>query len=140
MKRFVSVLALAIGFALVSHAQTPAPTAQTYTWAAVPTGNAGQLGNYIALTGLNAPRPSIHTVDVTVSGTTPSVCTFRVEGSADASAWYGLDTTSPTTTSCTASFMESIVNRPVQFLRIFVTFTQGDATTSVIFHWTGGRP
>lgn len=141
--RNLKILLLIAGFFAATiglQAQTQLPTSQLYTWPVAPTGTAGQLGNYLLLTGINAPRPSIHTIDVTVTGTTPATCTFRVEGSSDGSAWYGLDVTSPATNSCTSNFMESIAFKPVAYIRINLTYTQGDTTTSVIFHYTGGRP
>jgi len=126
-----------LAFIFGLEAQTVPPASQTYTWTAAPTGNAGQLGNYLILNGTNFSRPSNYTIDATVTGTTPAACTFRVEGSSDGTTWYGLDVTAPSTTSCTTSYMESIANRPVLYLRVFLTYTQGDTTTKVVFHWTG---
>jgi len=129
----------AIGWIQPAAAQKVIDSSLSYTWPAAVTGTSGQMGQFIVLSGTNAPRPGNYTIDVSVSGTTPSTCTFRVEGSSDASNWYGLDVTSPSTNSCTANYMESITNRPVQFIRINLTYTQGDATTKVVFHFTGGR-
>lgn len=128
---------LLVTSAVAVHAQSVVSSAKTYDWAAATTGTAGQLGQYLVLNGLNSPRPANYTIDVTVSGTAPSVCTFRVEGSSDASAWYGVDVSSPSTNSCTANFMEHIASRPVRFLRINLTYTQGDTTSKVVFHYTG---
>lgn len=136
--RFLSLLA-AIAFALPCAAQTPLPANLSYTWPAATTGVNGQSGNFLIINGSTVERPANYTIDVTVTGTTPAACTFRVEGSSDAVTWYGLDVTSPSTTSCTTSYMESIAQRPVQYIRIFLTYTQGDATTSVVFHYTGDR-
>jgi hypothetical protein len=141
MLRLRNALKLALCAALLqlaAHAQYVMPSQLTYAWT-IATGTAGQAGQYVVFDGLKAPRPDEYTVDVTTTGTTPATCTFRVEGSADAVSWYGLDVTSPSTTSCTTSYMESIINRPVLFLRIYVTYTQGDTTTKVVFHYTGGR-
>lgn len=131
----LAVIALAAG---IASAQTPVPPNLAYTWTAT-TGTAGQLGNYLTFTGSSTTRPSNYTIDVSVSGTAPAACTFRVEGSSDGSVWYGLDVTSPSTTSCTSSYMESIISRPVLYLRVYLTYTQGDATTVVKFHYTGKR-
>jgi hypothetical protein len=85
-----------------------------------------------------AARPQNYTIDASVNGTAPTACTFRVEGSSDNSTWYGLDVTSPATNSCTAGYMEHIVSKPVLFLRInIVSYTAGDGTTRVVFHYTG---
>jgi hypothetical protein len=85
-----------------------------------------------------AARPQNYTIDASVNGTAPTACTFRVEGSSDNSTWYGLDVTAPATNSCTTAYMEHIVSKPVLYLRInLVTYTAGDGTTRVIFHYTG---
>jgi hypothetical protein len=85
-----------------------------------------------------AARPQNYTIDASVNGTAPTACTFRVEGSSDNSTWYGLDVTSPATNSCTTAYMEHIVSKPVLYLRInLVSYTAGDGTTRVIFHYTG---
>lgn len=138
--RILLLLAALAVFTGLSKAQTPVPGNLTYTWPAATTGTSNaQLGKYLILSGTSSQRPNNYTLDVSVNGTTPNTCTFRVEGSSDGAIWYGLDVTSPSTTSCTSSFMESIANRPVQYLHIILTYTQGDATTSVVFHFTGAR-
>jgi hypothetical protein len=137
MKRYIWLF-LALLAALPLAAQTAVPNSGNFDWTAT-TGVAGQVGNYVAFNNLTLPRPGNYTIDVSVSGTTPATCTFRVEGSADGTVWYGLDVTSPATTSCTASYMESIINRPVRYLRINATYTQGDTTTKVVFHLSSGR-
>ena len=129
----------AAGFIRPAASQKIVDSTLQYDWPAATTGTAGQLGQWIGFSGTSAPRPGNYTIDVAVTGTTPATCTFRVEGSDDASTWFGLDVTSPATTSCTSNFMESITDRPVRFLRINLTYTQGDATTKVLFHYTGGR-
>lgn len=139
MKNAIAVVILFLAALGSASAQDVVKSSQVYTWAQAVTGNSGQMGKYIIIDGLAAPRPTGYTVDVSVSGTTPATCTFRVEGSTDATNWYGLDATSPATTSCTANFMESIANRPVLYMRINLTYTQGDTTTKVVFHFTGGR-
>lgn len=110
-----------------------------YDWAAV--SGTGQLGSYLVQP--SAPYvPSIVTIDWSVSGTAPSACTFRVEGSSDGSSWFGLDATAPAanTVPCTSSNMIHIADRPVRKVRIYiVSYTAGDATTSVKFHYTAGR-
>jgi hypothetical protein len=131
--------ALAMCLCVKCYGQANVPSALTYTWPAAATGTAGQSGNYLIFNGTTAPRPGNYTIDVSVSGTAPATCTFRVEGSSDTVNWYGLDATAPATTSCTANFMESIAGRPVIYLRINLTYTQGDGTTKVQFHYTGGR-
>lgn len=138
--RLLIVLALAAaGLIRPAASQQILSATLQYDWPAATTGTAGQLGQWIGFNATSAPRPGNYTVSVTVTGTAPATCTFRVEGSDDASTWFGLDVTSPSTQSCTSNFMESITERPVRFLRINLTYTQGDATTSVKFHYTGGR-
>lgn len=136
--RLLAVIAALAMLAGIAPAQDIVSPGLTYTWTAV-TGTSGQLGKYINMSGTTQQRPGNYTIDITTTGTTPAACTFRVEGSSDAVSWYGLDVTSPATTSCTTSFMESIAQRPVQYIRINLTYTQGDATTIVIFHFTGEK-
>lgn len=109
-----------------------------YAWPVV--AEAGPLGPVLLFEGVNAARPSDHTIDWSVGGTAPDACTFRTEASSDLVNWYGLDATSPDTIDGTSSGMESIVGKPVLFLRInVVTYTEGDDTTTVVFHYTGSR-
>ncbi len=131
------VLLLAASFA---YPQANAPLSLSYTFS--PVAAVGQLGSYLVFAGggntASPPRPSTYTVDWSVSGTVPTACTFRVEGSSDGVNWYGLDVASPSTVSCVASNMEWIANRPVLYLRVnVVSYAGGDATTRVVFHYTG---
>lgn len=136
MRKLLTLCALLFAACLAAPAQTLASQALTYAWATPTT--TGQLGQYLIFNGNNVPRPGNYTIDWSIPSTAPSACTFRVEGSFDAVNWFGLDTTSPATTSCTTSNMESIAYKPVLFLRInIVAYTAGGG--SVIFHFTGGR-
>lgn len=136
-------LGLAASLALLMAAPaSPQVTAQAslaYAW--TPTNSStttGQLGSYLILDNSKSPRPSTYNVDFTVAGTTPGACTFHAQGSSDGVNWYNLDGGSAV--SCTASGNEFIVQKPVLFLRInLATFTAGDSTTVVTFHYTGGR-
>lgn len=135
MRKIFAALLVALGGALC-HAQVAPPPSLTYTWPTPTT--TGQLGSYLVFNGTTAPRPGNYTIDWSISGTAPSACTFRVEGSFDGVNWFGLDTTSPTTTSCTTSNMESIAYKPVLYLRInIVAWTASSGT--IAFHYTGGR-
>ena len=117
-----------------------------YDWPSVTT--TGQLG--ISLGQNTNPKfqepviypPRSITISWTVAGTAPSACTFRVEGSADGTTWFGLDATAPAadTVACTTANMISIVDRPVRVLRVYiVSYTQGDNTTAVKFSYTRGQ-
>lgn len=131
--------ALMAGLPIAASAQAIAPAQLIYTWtptnASTPT---GQLGSYLVLDDLKAPRPSIYNIDFTVSGTAPSACTFHAQGSSDGVNWYNVDGSSAV--SCTASGNEFVVQKPVLYLRInLASFTAGDGTTVVTFHYAGGR-
>jgi hypothetical protein len=140
MKRLRALLGFLFVFAPITiAAQDVVPQSNVYTWASAVSGTDGQMGKYITIGNSSTPRTSNYTIDVSVSGTTPETCVFRVEGSSDGVNWYGLDKTSPSTNDCTASFMESIAYRPVLLMRIYLTYTQGDTTTKVVFHFTGGQ-
>ena len=140
MKGLAVLVALIAGLFLFggnyAAAQDTPSQALLYTWQ-TPAGT-GQLGKYIILVQNQKPASGNYTIDWSLSGTAPVACTFRVEGSFDNVNWFGLDTTSPASTSCITSNMESIAYKPVFYLRInIVTWTNGDATTKAIFHFTG---
>lgn len=142
-KRIILALVLFMLAAVgVSHAQTTPPRLQ-YTWSPVSTtGALGTVGvdQYLSFAGLNAGVPQYHTIDWEVSGTAPSLCTFRIEGSSDTVHWYGLDVSSPATESCTSSNMIHIPFKPIRAIRvIIVSYTAGDGTTSVVFNYTGAH-
>ena len=119
---------------LTLQGQTQIPTSLVYQWAAVSGAGAAAAIQFSDA----SKRASNYTIDASVTGTAPSSCTFRVEGSSDNQTWFGLDTTAPATTSCATSYMEHITSKPVLYLRInVVSYTAGDGTTSVIFHYTG---
>jgi hypothetical protein len=140
MKKIFALFALFMGlfvvFPVTAYSQDAPAQAQLYQWKTPTT--TGQLGNYIILVQNQRPAPGNYTVDWSLSGTAPAACTFRVEGSFDNVNWFGLDTTSPSSTSCTTSNMESIAYKPVYYLRInIITWTNGDSTTKVLFQYTG---
>jgi hypothetical protein len=141
--RFLVTLVFILGifscFSTPSHAQSALPVTRLWKWSTPTT--TGQLGNYIILASPGSgPAFGNYSIDWSESGTAPAVCTFRVEGSSDNVNWYGLDVTSPSTTSCTTSGLESIAYKPIPYVRInIVAFTAGDGTTVVNFHFTGGR-
>jgi len=119
----------------LARAQTIAPNSLVYTFPTV--ASSGVIGNGLQFANV-ASRPSNYTIDASITGTVPSACTFRVEGSNDNITWYGLDQTAPATNSCTVSYMEHISSKPVLYLRINVaTYTAGDGTTKVVFHYVG---
>jgi hypothetical protein len=118
---------------------TPA-SGVTYDWPAVTT--TAQLGSYLHQidSGITSGSSNF-SIDFTVTGTAPSACTFRVEGTSDPTAWTGLDVTAPAADPlpCTTSNLISIAYKPARYIRIYlVTWTAGDATTKVIFHYTRG--
>jgi hypothetical protein len=132
----------AILFGGVCSAQQVAPVNLLYAWSS-PTGP-GQVGQYLEFSygGTGSVRPGNYTIDWSISGTTPTACTLEVQGSYDGINWYWLDGsgTSPTPASCVTSNMESIAFKPVLYLRVYlVTYTPGDTTTRVLFHFTGGQ-
>ena len=142
MKKLLTTFALFVGLVFGNVQNTKAQDipsqALLYQWATPTT--TGQLGKYIILVQNQVPASGNYTIDWSNSGTAPSACAFRVEVSFDGVNWYGLDTTSPATTSCTTSGMESIAYKPVYYLRInVVTWTAGDSTTVTHFQFTGAK-
>ena len=142
MKKVFAAIALFVGllFSTVQNTQAQDVPSQAllYQWTTPTT--TGQLGKYIILVQNQSPSSGNYTIDWSLSGTSPSACTFRVEGSFDGVNWYGLDTTSPATTSCATSGMESLAYKPVYYLRInVVTWATGDSTTVAHFQFTGAK-
>lgn len=123
-------------------AQDIPTTTLTYTWPTIsqPTPT-GQLGKYLVLAStVLGPAINNYSIDWTVGGTAPSACTFRVEGSSDTVNWVGLDATAPSTNSCISSSGESVVYKPFPYVRVtLVSWTAGDNTSSVVFHFTGSK-
>jgi hypothetical protein len=128
-----------IAFAIPVIPQTLVPSNLQSTFTPVTNATTtGQLGNYIILNGITAPRPGTYTVDWTLSGTALSTCTFNAQGSSDGVNWYYVDNSSPV--SCTASGNEFVTSKPVLYLRInIVAISGGDGTTKLVFHFVGGR-
>jgi len=128
-----------LAFALPLLPQTIVPAQLQNTFTAVTNATTtGQLGNYIVLNGLTAPRPTAYTVDWTATGTALSTCTFNAQGSSDGVNWYYVDSSSPV--ACTATGNEFITGKPVLYLRInIVAISGGDGTTKLVFHYVGGR-
>lgn len=121
-------------------AQDNAVSPPAYSWSKVTA--TGQLGHYINLMNAQTGAPARVTISFDVTGTAPSACTFRIEGSADGVAWTGLDVAAPgaDTTPCTSSNQVYVNDKVVQKLRVYiVSYTPGDGTTSVVFSFTGGR-
>ena len=142
MKKVFAAIALFVGllFSTVQNTQAQDVPSQAllYQWTTPTT--TGQLGKYIILVQNQSPSSGNYTIDWSLSGTAPSACTFRVEGSFDGVNWYGLDTTSPASTSCATSGMEGLAYKPVYYLRInVVTWTTGDSTTVAHFQFTGAK-
>jgi hypothetical protein len=132
------VLAIGLGFAQTR----PSDNRPQYDWPTA-VADVGQLGDYLDLAAYK-DLPSTYTIDWTISGTAPAACTFRIEGSTigTTGSWFGLDATAPAadTVPCTSANMIHIANRPVRKLRVYiVSYTAGDGTTSVKFHYTAGR-
>ena len=140
MNRVCQLILLLVLLSTTALAQDSATAASTYDWAKVTT--TGQVGPYLDQVFTSAVAPSVFTISWSVSGTAPTGCTFRVEGSADKTNWFGLDATAPAVDSlpCTSSNMVSIVNRPTRYVRVYVVaYTAGDSTTSVVFGYTKGQ-
>jgi hypothetical protein len=135
----VCCLLLAVSCGCAALAQTTVPSGLVWTFTPVTNASTtGQLGNYVILNGLNAPRPGNYTVDWTLTGTAFATCTFNAQGSTDAVNWYFVDSGTPV--SCAASGNEFVVTKPVLYLRInIVALTGGDGTSKLVFHYVGGR-
>lgn len=132
MKRFLSI-AFFLALGLQASAQVQALPALTFTWPKVTT--TGQVGSSLQFSNSNAPRPGTYTIDFAVTGTVPTACTVTPQGSSDLVNWFPLVTTPA---ACTATGSIFVTGEPVLYLRINAnTYTAGDGTTSVIFHYTG---
>lgn len=142
LRKSVLSVVVFVSMALAAAAQT-VPFLAQYSWAPVTTmGPVGMVGTdqFLNLSNPHTNVPVFHTISYTVSGTLPTSCTFRVEGTLDFVNWQGLDVTAPATESCTASGMFHIPYKPVRGIRVnVVSYTAGDTTTSVVFSYTGSN-
>lgn len=137
-----SLAFIALAFAACGQA---IPYKAHYVWAAGAATAPGVIGTINKDQYLNfAADPdglhTYHSIGFTVTGTAPSACTFRVEGSLDLQGWTGIDATAPAAdpTPCTSTFMVHIPDKPVAGIRIvLVTYTPGDGTTKVVFSYGG---
>jgi hypothetical protein len=71
-----------------------------------------------------------HTIEISLTGT-PSVCTYRVEGSSNSTNWYDISGTQ----SCLTNNMFHITDKPIRYIRINVLSLTG--TASLTYQWTG---
>ena len=93
----------------------------------------GQLGKYVG----TASAASSYSVDCSVTGTPPTACTLRVEGSRNGKFWYAFSDVP--VQDCTTPQMIWIANHPVIYLRLNVlSYTPGDSTTNVTGGYTQG--
>jgi hypothetical protein len=132
MKRYILglflALMLAFGCSMSADAQTVLTGTQGYSWPAITnTTPTGVYGNTIQFVDL--PAASTQTISWLVTGTAPSVCTFRVEGSFNGYAWFQLDKNAPTSDSCLTSGSTAITNQLVNYIRInILTYTPASST------------
>jgi hypothetical protein len=150
MKNHMKKILLVMLIALASFAGARAQTALTpsfsnfpwsYNWVAATT--TGVVGPYLPLVNPQVQGPPLsYTIDVYITGTLPSACTFEVQSSPDGIVWntgaasISGDQTCLSATTTTYSFF----SKPVRYLRINLgTLTGGDGTTKVYFFYTRGR-
>jgi hypothetical protein len=148
MKRIFFLLALFAALVAPSQAQiSPSSTLWNYAWPAATA--TGVVGQYLVLnTPLSSggPAPS-YSIDVYVTGTVPSVCTFEVQSSPDGVVWSSGANSPSGDVSCGSTavgasndLLYSFTSKPVQYLRINIgTLTGADGTTKVKFFYTRAR-
>jgi hypothetical protein len=128
---FVLLLAAAAAFAQqgAPYAASRLPVNGLYDFATV----AGTgYTEYINLAAQGIPFNN-HTIELSITGTAPSVCTFQVEGSSNGTNWYSISGSQ----SCTASEMFHIITKPVRYLQVHVLTYTG--TGVLFFQHTGGN-
>lgn len=139
---FLSLLA-ALFLTISAGAQVSSPsTIWHYAWPAAT--STGQVGQYIVMpTNLQSGGPSSsYTVDVYVTGTLPSVCTFEVQSSPDGVVWNTGTASLSGDQSCSSAtaLTYSFAFKPTAYLRVNIgTLTGADGTTKVQFFYTRGR-
>jgi hypothetical protein len=143
MKKFLLGCLLLLGVSVpVAHAQTVPYNAQ-YGWTKVTTiGPVGTVAKdqYLDFSKVASGLPVFHSLSFVVTGTAPTVCTFRIEGSLDFINWFAIDVAPPSTESCTTSGLVHVPYKPVRGLRVnMIGYTAGNATTSVIFNYAGSK-
>jgi hypothetical protein len=141
MKRLLLMLVFMLASTGILFAQASPSPIWAYNWPyATATGVVGN--SYISLGSGQYGYPSFYTIDVYVTGTLPSTCTFEVQSSPDGVVWntgsasLSGDQTCSSSTVLTYSFFA----KPARFMRINVgTLSGGDGTTKVYFFYTRGR-
>lgn len=143
MKRILLLLAVFAALVVPSQAQVaPASTLWAYNWpAATATGVVGQYINLSSNLSSGGPSPT-YSIDVYVTGTLPSVCTFEVQSSPDGVVWNtGAASPSGDITCASATdLLYSFAFKPARYIRVNIgTLTGADGTTKVNFFYTRGR-
>lgn len=135
----IAFLTLSLGAAI---GQVNPSTPYSANWpVATATGVVGGAGYYLNFDNLAGGGPPYsYTIDVYVTGTLPSVCTFEVQSSPDGTGWNSAATSLSGDVSCaaTSSTMAtySFISKPDSDIRINIgTLTGADGTTQIRFFW-----
>lgn len=148
-KKHVEVWAISLAACLImtgavllipGEAQIPATQVvigpqQTINWA-IPNGaSTGQIGPVYIWDATKGSRSGTAIFSWAVNGTAPSVCTLQVEGSNDGVNWFSEDVDGVET--CTSAFFDAWGDgAPFLYVRLnLVSFTPGDATTTLTVNW-----
>lgn len=143
MKTLLLSLFAALCLAAPASAQVSSPsTIWHYAWPAATA--TGQVGQYLVMpTNVQSGGPSSsYTVDVYVTGTLPSVCTFEVQSSPDGVVWNTGTASLSGDQSCSSAttLTYSFAFKPTAYLRVNIgTLTGADGTTKAYFFYTRGR-
>lgn len=151
MRKFLlSVLFLSALLSTSAGAQVKPATPWSANWpAATSTGVVGGAGYYLNLDNILAGGgpPTSYSIDVYITGTVPSVCTFEVQSSPDGVAWNTGTNSLTGDVSCGSTAIGasnvltySVAFKPDSNIRINIgTLTGADGTTRVLFFYRRGR-
>lgn len=125
-------------FAATASAQVYKATPWEYNWPIAST--TGVVGQYLILDSPQGDRSTpAFTVEVYITGTQPSVCTFEIQDSPDGVAWSTGTASISGDQSCASStpLPYHYFSKPVRNIRINIgTLTGADASTRIHFFYT----
>lgn len=142
MKKLLSLFVMALAFCVSAIGQVNPSTLWSTNWPVATTsgvvGGSGYYLNFDSVAVALGGYPISYTVDVYVTGTLPSVCTFEVQSSPDGVGWNtgaaSLTGDQPCNSATVLTY--SVFSKPDSDIRINIgTLTGADGTTQIHFFW-----
>lgn len=141
MRSLLALFVFLIASLCAAYGQVTPTSKGEYNWPVAT--STGVVGNQYLVLDANqsAGISAYYTIQVYITGTAPSVCTFEVQSSPDTVAWDSGVNSISGDQSCLGSTSNlltySFYSKPARNIRINVgTLTGGDGTTSIKFFYT----